>query len=165
MCIGSSPRPPWNSRCSRTQFVGRTRGLRPLNRSRVLGNARPLEELNWKYADLIDTCSVAFPKVRQEVGRRRFPPSATLSMSNDLFDLWHIVCLRRMGQNNWELTPSLTFSRVGAVICAFSAKWRAGVLIAFVTCGSAQIIPRFRKNWAHLRWWMGLRSKFDRATE
>lgn len=64
------------------------------------------QEPNGKHANHIDGISVAFSKAPRRVGECRYPLYVTSMMARDLFDLMHMVYLRRMECNRRELAPS-----------------------------------------------------------
>ena len=64
------------------------------------------QDATWQHVDLIGGIGEAFSKILQRVVRYRSPLYFTSPMSAEIFELRHILYIRRMKWGNWELIPS-----------------------------------------------------------
>ena len=90
-----------------------------------------------KHAEIIEEIGAAFAEATQRVGRCRYSPYPSSSMSAELFKLPRIICIRRMGWNEWELIPHVTPPWFRKVLRAFFGELRRVAFADLADAGRA----------------------------
>ena len=92
-------------------------------------------------ADLIDTTIVAPARAFRRVGEWQPPLHLTPLMAEDLLDLRHMVCLRRIGLNRSDWPRNLIFRALRIQICVFASMMWPEKLAGLVDDGNRRVPP------------------------